>query len=174
VKHESRQPAIGDESKFAVAIADKRINQGTQEELKQVLKYVMVLVGLRAQNYPGKIEKQILLNFIFEHYGGHTPAEIKLAFEMAITRKLEVDPTCYENFSVAYFAGIMEAYREWSREQYKTLPVPKEQIREFSQADKLLLDLDYAYLMLEMVDKLPCKIGNGKLQSLMYARRFKH
>lgn len=155
---ESRQPATGEEKKFAIAIREPRINQGTLEELKQVLKYVMVLVGLRAQNYPNEIEKQILLNFVIEHYGGHTETEIKLAFEMAITRKLDVDPTCYENFSVAYFAQIMEAYRSWARDQYKQLPAPPDLKKELTAAEKLQLDFDFAHYMISLINKLPCKV----------------
>lgn len=118
----------------------------------------MVIVGLRAQNYPDEIEKQVLLNFIQEHYGGHTPGEIKLAFEMAILRKLDVDPVCYENFSIAYFAGIMEAYRTWAREQVNQLPAPELKPREFTRKEKLQLDFDYAFILLSQINKLPCKV----------------
>lgn len=118
----------------------------------------MVLIGLRAQNYPGEVEKQILLNFIQEHYGGHTPAEIKLAFEMAILRKLDIDPVCYENFSIGYFAGIMEAYRDWAREQVKLLPEPELKPRVFTAQEKLQLDFDYAYVLLSQINKLPCRV----------------
>jgi len=118
----------------------------------------MVIIGLRAQNYPDELETEILISFITEHYGGHTPAEIKLAFEMAIVRKLNVDPVCYENFSVAYFASIMEAYREWSREQIKHLPAPEERPREFNRQEKLQLDLDYAYCLFQKINLLPCKL----------------
>jgi hypothetical protein len=115
----------------------------------------MVIIGLRAQNYPDEIETEILLSFIQEHYAGHTPAEIKLAFEMAILRKLDVDPVCYENFSVAYFAGIMEAYRSWARDQVKQLPAPEIKPREFTRSEKLQLDFDYAYILLSQT-KPPC------------------
>lgn len=117
----------------------------------------MVVIGLRAQNYPGKIETQILLNFIAEHYGGHTPAEIKLAFEMAITKKLDVEATCYENFSVAYFVSIMEAYRVWAREQIKRLPAPVT-TRKLSEKEKLDINLIWALKCLNEINKLPVKI----------------
>lgn len=138
-------------------MAEPRIRQVSEESLKGVLRYVMILVGLRAQNYPGDIEKQILLNFIAENYGGHTPAEIKLAFEMAITKKLDVEVNCYENFSVAYFVSIMEAYRVWAREQIKLLPAPIK-MRELTEKEKLDINLIWALKCLNEINKLPCKI----------------
>jgi hypothetical protein len=158
VKRESKQPATGDEKKFSVALLQPKIRDISEGDIKMVLKYAMVLIGLRAQNYPDETEKQILLNFIQEHYGGHTAEEIKLAFEMAILRKLDVDPVCYENFSIAYFAGIMEAYRSWAREQIKQLPAPVEQPKQFTKQEKLQLDFDYAYIIFTQINKLPCKI----------------
>lgn len=157
MKQESKKPLTGDERKFEVALAEPKIILSEQERLLEVLRYVMVLIGLRAQNYPDKIETQILLNFVTENYGGHTPAEIKLAFEMAITRKLEVDAKCYENFSVAYFVSIMEAYREWAKEQIKQLPAPVEK-RELKPMEKVDINLIWALKLLNEVNKLPVKI----------------
>lgn len=76
----------------------------------------MVLIGLRANNWPTDIEKMVLINFIIKNYGGHSVGEIKLAFEMAVAEKFNVDVNCYENFSVAYFASIMNVYRRWAGE----------------------------------------------------------
>jgi hypothetical protein len=151
-------PKNGDERRFAIALVKPKIRDVAEEELKQVLRYAMVIIGLRAQNYPGDVEKQMLLNFIAEHYGGHTVEEVKMAFEMAILRKLDVEPNCYENFSIAYFAGIMEAYRSWAREQIKQLPAPMEQPKEFTRLEKLQLNFDYAYILLSQVNKRPFKV----------------
>jgi hypothetical protein len=140
-----------------VALAEPKIFLSEQEKLLEVLRYVMVIIGLRAQNYPDKIETQILLNFITENYGGHTPAEIKLAFEMAITKKLDVDSVCYENFSVAYFVSIMEAYRTWAKEQIKQLPAPIED-RELKPMEKVDINLTWALKCLNEINKLPVKI----------------
>lgn len=161
MKHESNVPKSGDELKFEVALKEPRIRQVSEESLKGVLRYVMILVGLRAQNYPDDIEKQILLNFIGENYGGHTPAEIKLAFEMAITRKLDVEAKCYENFSVTYFVSIMEAYREWARDQVKRLPAPII-ARQLTEKEKLDINLIWALKCLNEINKLPCKINTSQ------------
>ena len=102
----------------------------------------MVLVGVRAQNLPNDHEKTILVNYIKKNYGGHTAEEIKLAFEKAINGELEVDATCFENFSVLYFSKVMNAYREWAVSQIKfeeevVLPVQltEEQLRNIQRED---------------------------------------
>jgi hypothetical protein len=162
VKPRTPPPLTIEQKEFESALTEKKIwHCDGEEEMKQALRYIFMLVGLRAQNYPTGIEKQLLHAYIFKNYGGHTPAEIRLAFEMALQNKLSLRPedvTCYENFSIAYFSRIMEAYREWAREQIKQLPPPDERPREFNRQEKLQLDFDYAYLLLKEINKLPCRV----------------
>src|SRR5262245_20635761 len=87
-------------------------NLENPEPIKQALRYAFTLVGLRGQNLPDEYEKEILIKFIVTKYGGHTAAEIRLAFEKAVSGELDIDATCYENFSVLYFSRIMNAYRK--------------------------------------------------------------
>lgn len=90
----------------------------------------MVLVGLRGNNMPTEEEKFVLLNFIRSNFGNQTPEEIKLAFELAVSGKLEIDAKCYENFSCEYFGRIMKAYIEYARQEtitvVKEIEAPKE------------------------------------------------
>lgn len=156
----ARQPATIEGQQFELAIAEKKIGHGTEEELKQALRYIYILVGLRAENYPADIAKQLLHSYIFEDYGGHTPAEIRLAFKMAIQNKLSLRPEdviCYENFSIAYFTRIMEAYREWAKEQIKQLPAPVKD-RELKPMEKVDINLIWALKCLNDINKLPVKI----------------
>lgn len=116
-KQESRLPKNGDEQGLIVALTSTKIKESSLEEIKQSLRYVMVKVGLRSQNWPNDEEKQILIAHIVQHFGNNTIDEIKLAFDLAITGKLELDKneiSCYENFSCLYFSQIMVAYRGWS------------------------------------------------------------
>lgn len=83
------------------------------------------LIGLRGENYPKGLDKDFLHTYILENYGGHTGAEIRLAFTMAIQGKLDLeekDVTCYENFSTLYFSRVMSAYRGWASEAVRHLP----------------------------------------------------
>lgn len=84
------------------------------EALNSALRYCIVKVGIREISIPGELEFGILTDHIIQNYGNHTPDEIRLAFDMAISGRLNVDPVCYENFSCLYFSSIMNAYREWA------------------------------------------------------------
>jgi hypothetical protein len=80
------------------------------EVLKSSLRLAMLKVGIRAANIPVDEEKMVLLDFVHRNYGSYTPAMIDEAFEMALTGKLDVDPSCYENFSCEYIGRILSAY----------------------------------------------------------------
>jgi len=114
----------GEEKEFKNALQQYPINKSTVEELKQVLKLAMLKVGIRANNLPNDIEKAVLIEHIINQYGKHTPAEIKLAFDMAISGKLDLEEKeviCYENFSCLYFSKIMNAYRVWAMQTFNQL-----------------------------------------------------
>lgn len=149
---EYRPPKTTEEEEFELAISHGKISGRPEEELKQALRYVFILVGLKAQNYPVDLEKQMLHAYIYKNYGGHTPEEIKLAWEMAIQNKLDLEPKeviCYENFSIAYFTRIMEAFRLWSREQIKRIHAPRERI--VTKEEKAMINLSYAGYLLNIL-----------------------
>lgn len=121
----------GEEEIFTKALQHNPINKSTVEELKQVLKLVMIKVGIRANNLPNDVEKEVLIEHIITNYGNHTPMEIKLAFDMAVSGKLDdmdskgnvidLETNCYENFSCLYFSKIMNSYRRWARQTHNQL-----------------------------------------------------
>jgi len=140
----------GDAAHLAVAIQDKRIVDAKVEEVKEVLRYAMMKLGLRGQNLPSEIEKMLIIQHVFQTYPGHGLEEFKLAFDMAIARKLPVDPNCYENFSCEYISRIMAAYRKWAAQEYKELPTAPppaaqvtEDISEEAMQKWLLEEIDF-------------------------------
>jgi len=113
----------------------------------------MVLVGIKAHNVPNDREKAVLLQFIQNNYGGHTPAEIRLAFDLAVAGELDVeDVKCYENFSPLYFASIMNAYRKWARPRYGEIRPPE---KELTADEKLDIELAFAAYQQKQVNKWP-------------------
>lgn len=114
----------GDTRRLSGALQSQQIGKASLDEIKQVLRYVMVKLGLRERNWPEDDEKTILLRHVIENYFAHTLDEIILAFDMAMMGKLGVESKCYENFSCEYFTGIMNAYRAWAKEEYKQIPAP--------------------------------------------------
>lgn len=119
---ELRLPVHGDELGLLTALENIKINKSSVEEIKQVLRLTLIKIGLRSQNWPSDEEKLVLIEHIIKNYGTHTCEEIKLAFDMAIAGRLDVEVNCYENFSCLYFSNIMNAYRSWANEAYRHLP----------------------------------------------------
>ena len=98
------------------------------EPIKEQLRRVFTLISLKTlpdKNRPQPevpSEEEVLLNFIYKHYSGYHPSEIFTAFEMAITRKWEIDNyeqwiNHYQDFSCEYFARIMKPYYMWRKDQ---------------------------------------------------------
>jgi len=123
----------GEESRFEESLDADRIKKQPVEQIKEILRLIMLKVGLRAANLPNEEEKAVLIAHIVTEYGNHTLEEIKLAFDMAISGKLDLeqkDITCYENFSCLYFSTIMTAYRNWAKETYKFIKIVPKMIEE--------------------------------------------
>lgn len=110
------------------AQSTENIRVRPENDLKQVLRMAMLMVGLRGANMPTDEEKFVLLAFIKSNYGNQTPEEIAIAFEMAVAGKLNTDCKCYENFSCEYFGRIMNAYIEYARQETKL--VKRQEIEE--------------------------------------------
>lgn len=150
-KTASKELVNGDSEELVLlALNDKPIKKSSTEELKQALRYVMVLVGIRANNLPVDEEKLILLNHIQRYFGMYTIAEIRLAFELAIVGELDLKPDevkCYENFSCEYVSRILKSYGkvhkkavEFDEKRYKpaaAIPAPD----DYTNAE--LVDLFY-------------------------------
>ena len=143
------------------------IRQLDDEDLKKILRYVMILVGLRGNNLPTDEEKYVLINFIRSSYANQTLAEIKLAFEMAVAGKFTVDVKCYENFSCEYFGRIMNAYIEFARQETKNIPKQIEAPKPTPSDDQLrLMSIQNANNHAESFKK--SKESKGKMQWLEF------
>ena len=119
---------VGSELKFIQAIQSAKIAFEPVERIKEVLRLVIMKVGVREANLPDDVEKAVLLAHIIENYGNHTLDEIKLAFDMAISGKLGLEQkevACYENFSCLYVSGIINAYRKWASQTHNEIKTQK-------------------------------------------------
>ena len=137
MRQEWKPYASGSLSPIVQAQSTLTIRQRSENDIKEAIRYAMVLVGLRGANMPTDEEKFVLLNFIRVNFGNQTPEEIRLAFEYAIAGKFETDVKCYENFSCEYFARIMKAYIDYSRNEVKGLPKEIEPMKEVPSDQEL-------------------------------------
>lgn len=160
---------IIEERQLAVAVCEPKLENLGDEELKKMLKYCFLLVGIRGQNIPQGPEKEFLHRYIRQAYGRHTASEVRLAFDMAVQGRLGLKDdqiTCFENFSVLYFATIMNAYRRWASENMRRLEaqsVPEEvkptadQIKKIEE-EYLDFTITEVYKRLVQVNKLPTTV----------------
>lgn len=104
------------ENRFVESIKQPKIKDCDINDFKGVLRACILKVGIRSQNLPSAEEWAVLQSHALLNYGNHTCAEISLAFDMAITGKLEVEANAFESFSCLYFSNIMNAYRVWANQ----------------------------------------------------------
>lgn len=81
-----------------------------QNSIKNALRYVMALTGLKAENFPSEFETEILMDFLKTNFGKMTCEEIRLAFKMALSGTIEAETNHFQNFCAPYIAKILNAY----------------------------------------------------------------
>lgn len=81
-------------------------------ELRQMFLFLYSLVGLQTANFPDKADEIVLNSFTVENFGTFRVNEIKLAFSLYASGKLDCDEKPYGKFSPAFFGAIMSAYRK--------------------------------------------------------------
>jgi hypothetical protein len=130
------------------------VGQAGEDALKATMLFIYALIGLRGENYPKGIEKDMIHTYIRQYYGGHTLDELRLAFTMAVQNRLPEDATVYENFTTAYFSRIMNSFRRWASQEQAHIP----QKRIENKPPRFQIELEYALYLLKPIDKLPCKV----------------
>jgi hypothetical protein len=114
--------------KVSKVLGGKKILDSTEDEIKQKLKLIYLMIGLRPHHFPENEEKQFLHQYIFEKYGNKTLDEITLAFDLAIQGQLDVDDIkVYDQFSCEYLAKIMNGYRKWLLNVFNNLKTIKKE-----------------------------------------------
>lgn len=83
------------------------------EPLKEVLRYCVVLVGIKKESMPSDAQKSVLIDFLINRLGGYSPNEIKHAFLLAVEGKLNVSVTAYQSFDSVYVSDILKAYKNY-------------------------------------------------------------
>lgn len=140
---------LQDVNTFEAAINNPIISNSSSEDIASALRLCFQKLGIRAANLPTQEEKLVLIDFIYTNYGKHTLKELLLAFDLAITGRLDVDATHYENFTCLYLASIIASYRKWAIEQNKFIKPKNYQMLE---ENKELTDQEKADWVMEWKD----------------------
>ena len=94
---------------FGLKIKD--IEPGNDEPIKQVLRYVFTLIGLRAENIPDDLQKLVLIDFIRSELGNFTIDDIRTAFVLAVKNELKAEINHFQNFSALYLGQVLNVYQ---------------------------------------------------------------
>ena len=107
----------GKEHSLAVAhFEESNLLQSSEEDIKMVLKRVILLLGIKKESFPSEIQKGLILEFLKENYSFLTVSEIRNAFELAIMGKLDVSSISYQSFNCEYICSILNAYKRYIQE----------------------------------------------------------
>jgi hypothetical protein len=130
-------------NEYELAIASKKVKESSDEEIKQVLRFAMILVGIKAATISAMAEeeKQILIQFFKTQFGWFSLDEIKIAFTKACACELDVDARPFENFTCEYIGRIMKAYKEWATEEKIKLR-SKESLEKYRKLDLITYEDD--------------------------------
>ena len=115
-------------------------------QIREALRYVFAILGIKGRLIPNEVEKIALLNSITKYFGSITPHEIRLAFEYAESGQLNIETSLFGDvFNFGHFSKIVNAYIEQRRRDVlaamnkkatkKPEPTPEQKIklaREFN------------------------------------------
>ena len=94
------------------AMKVRQVDPNDDEPIKQVLRYIFTLIGLKADNIPDDVQKAVLINYIRQDLSNYGLEEFKIAFHRLINGELGMDATHYQNFSSLYLGQVMRAYHD--------------------------------------------------------------
>ncbi len=114
VQQELKHCEPGELTTVKQAMKSTRVYLSTDEQINQMLRYCMIVIGIRTNNLPVGEEILVLKDFIIDQLGKFTQNEFKLAFKLAAADQLECDTKHYENFTCEYVSRIMKAYRKYA------------------------------------------------------------
>lgn len=149
---------------FILATKTRIISESTDNEILDALKVCMLKIGIKSANIPERNELLVLINHIRKNYNRANIGEIVLAWDMAITGRLDLKPEdvkCYENFSCSYFSQIMNAYLNYANQERRKTEVliPEQKIYTRDQLDNFQReDVETFYQRLRVgwvPDKIP-------------------
>lgn len=121
------------------------------EQIKQVLRYIFIFVGLKKEQVPDEGERAVLLEYVMENFGNYTPEEIKLAFKIMIKNQSQIEVEHYGKFSCKYLQSVFNAYVEHrnkialeverERQRLEARPDPNEEQRKIEAFKKESIEI---------------------------------
>lgn len=143
-----------------------RLSDAELPELKKLLLQLFTLTGLRNDNFPDKIQTDLLINFIREDLGNFSIEEILLAFRMAIKNELEIEANHYQAFSAHYIAQIMSAYTKIRSSHLKLIRANENALKiesKMTHTPEELQEIKKGYILESLIKPFRYYLKSGKL-----------
>ena len=84
-----------------------KVKDCTESEIKAVLAYIFVLLGTKSDNIPNGMAKTVILDYIFKRLPDITIEDLRLAFVLAVEKKINVNLSLYgETFSAKILSDV--------------------------------------------------------------------
>lgn len=103
-----------EEQKAIDSLKAARISDTKDSDLRILFLYLYGLIGLLPERFPSHSQEMILIDYVRSEWGKLRLDEIKLAYQMAISGKLDVSPEHFQSFSALYFGKIISVYVLWA------------------------------------------------------------
>ena len=117
----------------------KLLHDCSDDEIKQALAKIFLMIGLRKQHFPNGFELDFIVSNIRKLYAHRTIFDLTNAFELGLRKEIDVELNCYDQFTLIYLSNIMDAYRKYLVKSYNELPVeqPKQIEYKMTKEEKL-------------------------------------
>lgn len=142
------------EQSIVEAIQGTRIvNLDGLKEIGVLLIELFTMTSLKVESRPNELEFKYLTQKVKQKFGMFRLDEIRLAFELGVTRDLEhffaknESIKHYGTFSLEYFGSVMKAYSRYKNEQMKPL------LKKISSMPNFKEVSDYDFLKSNFIDQ---------------------
>ena len=110
-----------EEDLFLISLNSAEIRRSNDDTLIAMIRYGCKVLGIDGTRLPPVADMIILAENLKTYHANLRYKELKLAFDMAASLKLDFSPNPYQNFNVLYMNELLAAYKKWSANAYKML-----------------------------------------------------
>lgn len=114
------------QSSTSLSSESRLIKDVSESEIKMLLAYLFVFIGLKDSEIPtddhqtGMLRKTVLINFIKKMLWRKSIEEIKFAFELAVSKKIDIDLSLYGGtFSAKMVMEVIDGYEKYKSKNVK-------------------------------------------------------
>jgi hypothetical protein len=115
-KHSALQKHSGTFNVIAMVVAAKnemRIYEAGTEKIKEIIRYLLVMIGFPPEKYPDKTEILVLVDYMMKELRSFSLMDVKIAFTLYVQQRLDFKGSHYNKFSILFLENIMQSYNRY-------------------------------------------------------------